>query len=238
MTLPPAAERIHADAEDVLPEFLVERLGGGPGAQTLVSFMFLLDFDDRLAADLAIIGGTLKIAYRIIASGKATSQKERELVSKAVRLLAALLDDGPDTYVARKLADEGEERANLEGISNRTAMFSLAEGIFRKNLPFAFKLASNPGVFGVHPEDADLLLRDVRELGRVLAAEPKRHDKDELFAHLQQVAHEDAEKTLMAASILSWGEAAFDGDMTNIDALREALEQLGDRLMHLRMEES
>jgi len=32
--------------------------------------------------------------------------------------------------------------------------------------------------------------------------------------------------------------AAFDGDMANIDALRKPLEQLSDRLKHLRMGDS
>lgn len=239
MTLPPATEPVCVHLEDVMPEFLTIRLGGGPGAEALVSFMFMLDFDDSLAADLALIGGTLKFAYMIVESGKPASQTERETLTKALRIQAALHDDGPDKVVAQKMAEEeGEKPPDLKGATNRRAMFSLADDLFYKHLPLAFKVVCNPAGYGIYPEDAALLLRDVEQLGRVLAAEPKYQDRDTLLAFLQRFLHQDAEKFLMGASILSWGEKAFDGDMTNVDALRDAMEQLGNRLTDLRMDES
>ena len=95
---------------------LGKRLGNGEGAQKLAVVFFLADYDDDLALFLADVGAIIAGANQITENeGKAKSETDRVILSKAIRLHSVMADTRIDQYIARQLAaresPEGDEVA-------------------------------------------------------------------------------------------------------------------------------
>jgi len=219
--------------------------GDGEGARMLSNVLFLSGYDDELASHLANIGTMLSRANQITQDGgKATTEEERVTLSRAARLHAVLLDDGPDRFIARALAEKaGEDPDDPVGPAhNRALLFSSTENMLNSFHGLVTLLLRHPEFVNAHQRILKRLFEAIDHLDLVLHGEPEEKTRKEkknrqgLRQRFQDVLGTYQEGFSRSAHLFSYGVEVFGGDPESLSCLQEALEQVAQCIRELREE--